>query len=199
VNAGRRITQLIGSMQTAIEKFLDAAKNIHKDKEAAQCISPNITEDQIKSNFCRAVKVLSDGKKEIKILEIIVNSKLFSSNKKYIKSAEEEVEFLKTRKAHHIRQNIEKIQDQAEFLSMIQELDERIENEIRQINKMRDAENKKSALKAQIMRFIENLKNSDWQKFSEKMWLELCDSVKIYIDKMIFKFKNFREITIFND
>jgi light-regulated signal transduction histidine kinase (bacteriophytochrome) len=102
------------------------------------------------------------------MLENIINSKLFSSNKKYIKSSEEEVEFLKTRKNHLIRQNIEKIQNQSEFLSMIQKLDERIENEIRQINKMRDTEKTKSALKSKILRFLENLKNSDWQNLVKK-------------------------------
>ncbi len=170
-----------------------------KFKGDEKCATPHIEEEALKARFMTVFNVLIKNKKELLrncevVRNLIAGTEEIDSR---IDALYEELEVVSELARKCIDENARTAQDQTEFLSKYQGLEERFNTVKEEIDRL-EAERVSREAKGQQFRIFINAvekQNGELTEFSDRLWLAVIDIVTVMPDgRLVFRFRNGMEL-----
>lgn len=171
------------------------------NKKHAQCVTPKLSESDIKAKFIEAYNMTMVNKDALIEDALMVKDLLTNveAENKTIAEEQANIEIISEAANKIVKENQFKVQDQDEYQRKYDELNKRFNEANDRLKKAIQDKNIKLAKALSIETFIEALKRSPGSitEWDEKLWNVLLESGTVNRDQTItFKFKNGTETRV---
>ena len=168
----------------------------NKFKNADKRKTPNLTETELKSAFVTLFNEIIDNREEITgfIEKTVLRRYDMEELEKKIRIAETETKIKLDTVNEYVKLNSRTAMSQEEYSECFDKLMAEYETTQEKLHRLEKEKNDIYARNEQCKKFIQTLKQSDiLQDFDEELFNGTVEKISVYMDRVVFEFKDGRE------